>query len=205
MLAPPLVKSLPSPPMRMSQAGTGVDGVVAGTALGHVVAGEVGDDVVALAAERDVGAVAALDDVVALAAPEGVVVVAAADPVDAGGAVVDALAVDAGRDRRCWSRGTGSVPSGMRISSGVLVALGCRVVLDGCLPTELSKPGGGAGQVMLPSSNLQSAVANASALRVCALVLRMTARRTSCPRAGSAGSCPGCGPGSRAGRRSAGR
>ena len=79
------------------QAGAGVDGVVARTALGVVVAGGVGDDVVALTAQRHVGAVVALDDVVALVAQEGVVVDTAPDPVGSRGAVVDALAVDAGR------------------------------------------------------------------------------------------------------------
>ena len=104
-------------------ADAAVDGVVAGAALGDVGAVEVGDDVVAVAAERDVVAAVALDDVVAVAAPEGVVVVAAEDPVDAGGAVVDGLAVDAGRvdgvARRYWI-----VPSGLRSSSCVLVAVG---------------------------------------------------------------------------------
>ena len=82
-------------------ADASVDGVVAGTALEDVGAGEVGDDVVAVAAERDVVAAVAFDDVVAGAAPEGVVVVAAEDAVDAGGAVVDRLAVDAGRVDAC--------------------------------------------------------------------------------------------------------
>ena len=38
-----------------------------------------------------------------------------------------------------------------------------------------------AGEVRLPSSNLQSAVANASALRVWALVLRMTSSANELP------------------------
>ena len=83
--------------MMMSSPGAGVDGVVAGAALEDVGAAEVGDDVVAVAAERDVVAAVAVDDVVALVAPERVVVVAAEDAVDAGGAVVDGLAVDPGR------------------------------------------------------------------------------------------------------------
>ena len=78
-------------------AGACVEGVVAGAALEHVGAIQVGDDVVAVATEGDVVAAVALDDVGAVATPEGVVVVAAGDAVDAGGAVVDGLAVDAAR------------------------------------------------------------------------------------------------------------
>src|SRR3954451_12043167 len=79
------------------QARAGVDRVFAGTALGDVVSVEVGDDFVADAAQCHVGPVAALQLVVAQPTPEGVAVVAAGHPVDARGAVVDALAVDTGR------------------------------------------------------------------------------------------------------------
>ena len=78
-------------------ADAAVDGVVARAALEDVGSGQVGDDVVAVTTEGDVVAAVAFDDVVADATPEGVVVVAAPDAIDAVGAVVHGLAVDADR------------------------------------------------------------------------------------------------------------
>ena len=146
-------------------AGTAVDGVVAGATLEDVGTVEVGDDVVAVAAEGDVVAAVALDDVVALAAPEGVVVVAAERPGRRPvGAVVDRLAVDAGRvdgvDARYWI-----VPSGLRSSSWFSSQSGRRRVVG----HESHREAGEAGAVCrsrLASWNLQSAVANASAFSV---------------------------------------
>src|SRR4029077_18880873 len=75
-------------------AGACVEGVVAGTALERVGTIEVGDDVFAITTESDIVATVAFEDVGAVTSPERVVVVAAGDAIDAGGAVVDRLAVD---------------------------------------------------------------------------------------------------------------
>ena len=104
--------------------------VVAGAALEDVVTRVVGDDVVAVTTEHMVSAVAPFDDVVARVSTERVVVDAAEDPVDAGRAVVDALAVDAGRVDGVG----GPVPDravGHPDEQCVLVTRGRRVVIDG--------------------------------------------------------------------------
>ena len=154
------MKSWPSPPIEDVVAGAGVDGVVAGAALEHVGAVEVGDDVVAVATEGDVVAAVALDDVVAGATPEGVVVVAAEDPVDAGGAVVDRLAVDAGRvdgvERPVLDRAVG-----LAQQQQALVAVRRRRVVGDDEAVQRVNPA--AVPSRLASWNLQSAVANASA------------------------------------------
>ena len=145
-------------------ADAAVDGVVAGTALEDVGAAEVGDDVVAVAAEGDVVAAAAFDDVVALVAQEGVVVVAALDAVGGGRAVVDGLAVDAGRidavDLAVLDRAVGHADQ-----QCVLVA----VRLVGSSTTVVPVMRARRRRESLPSSNLQSAVANESAFSVCAV------------------------------------
>ena len=144
-------------------AGAGVDGVVAGATLGDVGTVEVGDDVVALAAESDVVAAVALDAVVARAAPEGVVVVAADDAVDAVGAVVDGLAVDAGRIDGVALPCTGSC----RRAGGTAAGSRRSPCVDGSSATAEPwsvKPAGVPSR--LASWNLQSAVPKASALSV---------------------------------------
>ncbi len=96
-------------------------------------------------------------------APERVVVDAAEDAVDAGGAVVDGLAVDPGRVDGV-ELPVLIVPSGMRTGAQVLVAVrsvgsSATVVTPNCV-----NPAGVPAR--LASWNLQSAVANASAFSV---------------------------------------
>ena len=182
-------------------ARAGVDGVVAGAALERVSAVEVGDDVVAIATESDVVAAVAFDAVVAVRTPEGVVVVAADDAVDAGSALVDRLAVDAGRvDGVARPVGDGAV--GMAHEQQALVAVRRRRIVGDDEPVQRV-----AGRRAVEVGELELAVGRRECVGlervgVVGVALDQLGERVALE-LGAQVQCRACGPGSRAGRRPA--
>ena len=195
------MKSLPSPPMRMSTPGPPSIESLPAPPLRTSSPPCVGDGVAAVAAQGDVVTGVAFDAVVARAAPERVVVEAAGDAVDARGAVVDALAVDArgidGVELAVLDRAVGLAQEQL-----ALVAVRVRVV-GTAAPVSVER-GGGAGEV----PELEAAVGRAEGVRLervraIRVALDQLGERVR-PRAGPAGSGRACGSGSTGGRRPAG-
>ena len=164
-----------------------VESVVAGPALQDVDTAEVVDDVVAVATEGDVVAGAAVDDVIALVAEERVVVVAAIDLVDCGSSVEHALAVDAWRIDAV-RRPVADLAIGHADQQCVLVAFTGRVV-DDARAGDRSGDAGRVAELELAVGSGERVGLQTSEPSCCA----SSSRRTSCLRAGCAGSCPAYG------------
>ena len=159
-LAPPLMKSWPSPPIMMSSPGPASMASLPGPPLSMSAPSR--SVMMSLPSPPRATSSPPLPSMTSLPCrtPEGVVVVAAEDAVDAGGAVVDGLAVDAGRvDGVACPVGDRAV--GHAHEQQALVAVGRRRVVgdDEAVAGRNRLP----SRPRLASWNLQSAVAKASA------------------------------------------
>ena len=187
-LAPPLVKSLPVPPIRMSRPGPASIASLPGPPLG--TSSPPRSVMMSLPSPPSATSAPAPPSMTSLPAPPQKVSLSLPPwiAVDAGGAVVDGLAVDAGRvdgvARAVLDGAVGHAGSAAR--SRCTPTPGRR---RPCCRRRRSPP---AVPARLPSSNLQSAVANASALRVCDVgVAHHHLGERVALELGRAGSCPG--------------